>query len=415
MKNIWIMNHYATDNYYNEGGRHYWLAENLKKEGYKVTIFCANTRHNSDDFIDTQRSIYTEKVVNEIPFVFIKSKPYSRNNYNRILNILSFTKRLLSVTKKYAKIYGKPNLILASSVHPLTLLAGIRIAKRWNINCITEIRDLWPESIVAYNIISEKNPISKLMYSGEKWIYKKSDSIIMTWQGGYDYIKNKGWLNQISKDKIHHISNGVVLEDFEYNSINYQVQDSDLDNTNKKNFVYTGSIRKVNDLEFLVKAAKIVQEKANDKNIMFIIYGDGEEKKPLEELVRKWKLNNIIFKDKVPKNYVPYILKKSYVNILHNKSTNLDKYGQSQNKFFEYLAAGKPILQTYSTGYSIIEKYNCGVCVNTQTPDNIANAIIKMAEEETEMKFKGKNAKNIAPKYDFENLTKQLIEVIEKN
>lgn len=415
MKHIWIMNHYATDNYFNEGGRHYWLAENLQNAGYKVTIFCANTRHNTSDFINTEKDIYTKRIKNEIPFVFIKSKYYEKNNHNRILNIITFTKRLMTVSKIYSEKYGKPDIILASSVHPFTLLAGIKIAKKWNISCITEIRDLWPESIVAYGILSEKNPLSKLMYAGEKWIYTKSDAIIMTWRGGYDYIKNKGWFDKVSKEKIYHISNGVVLKQFEYNSQNFQIDNICDNDVNKKIFTYTGSIRKVNNVEMLVKAAKLLQEEYKSDNIHILIYGDGEERNILEDLATKWNLKNITFKGRISKKYIPYVLKNSYANILHNKSTKLDKFGQSQNKFFEYLAAGKPILQTYTTGYSIIDKYNCGISLKKQTPENIASAIVKMSENPKSMNVKGKNGKIISQSYDFEKLTKNLIEIIEKH
>ena len=48
-KRIWIWNHYATNTYKNHGGRHYWFAENLIREGYEVTIFCASTIHNSNE------------------------------------------------------------------------------------------------------------------------------------------------------------------------------------------------------------------------------------------------------------------------------------------------------------------------------------------------------------------------------
>ena len=37
----------------NQGGRHYWFAQNLIKEGYDATVFCANTYHNKSEFIDT--------------------------------------------------------------------------------------------------------------------------------------------------------------------------------------------------------------------------------------------------------------------------------------------------------------------------------------------------------------------------
>ena len=38
-KNVWIWNHYATNMFFDQAGRHYWFAENLIKEGYKPTIF----------------------------------------------------------------------------------------------------------------------------------------------------------------------------------------------------------------------------------------------------------------------------------------------------------------------------------------------------------------------------------------
>ncbi len=414
LKNIWIFNHYATDNYFNEGGRHYWFAEFLKKKGYNVTIFCANTRHNSNDVIDTNGKLYAERVVNEIPFVFVKSHTYNSNNHHRIMNMLSFSKRLLKVSEDYRKRYGKPDTIIASSVHPLTLIAGLKIAKKLQVKCIVEVRDLWPESIVAYDILSKNNPITQIMYQAEKKIYEKADAIIMTWQGGKDYIKNQGWFSSIREEKIHHISNGVVLKNFNQNADLYKVNDSELMDTNYKNYVYTGSIRKVNYLSFLVDVAQILDEKYPNSNIRILIYGDGDEKTNLEEKVSKLKLSNIIFKGKVHKKYVPFILKSSYGNILHNRSTNLDKYGQSQNKLFEYLAAGRPIIQTYSTGYSVIEKENCGYCAKNQTPEEVAKALVDLAQNENEARTQGENSKQQSINFDFENLTNKLIEVIER-
>ncbi|WP_204180240.1 MULTISPECIES: glycosyltransferase family 4 protein [unclassified Staphylococcus] len=413
MKNIWILNHYATENYFSEGGRHYWFAKYLKKKGYKVTIFCANTRHNSNDSIEMNSSKFVEKGINGIPFVFVKSTNYQKNNYKRILNILSFTIRMLKVAKEMEKKSGRPDIILASSVHPLTLIVGIHIAKKFKVPCISEIRDLWPESIVAYGILKEKNLLSQIMYKVEKWIYMKSNSIIMTWEGGYDYIKNKGWLSKINKSKIHHISNGVIIDNFNENSETYTVEDKDLNNISNKNFVYTGSIRKVNNLKLLVEASKIIQNRGFN-NIKILIYGDGEERENLESLVNEYQLKNIVFKGRVAKKHIPFILKKSYATLLHNTSTKLDKYGQSQNKFFEYLAAGKPIIQTYYTGYSVVEKNNCGVCIQNQNPENIADSIIEIASNESQANIKGENSKKIARTYDFKKLTDKLIDIIEQ-
>ncbi|WP_404292794.1 glycosyltransferase family 4 protein [Cytobacillus kochii] len=411
-KNVWIMNHYANNHFYNKGGRHYWLAENLIKRGYKPTVFCANTRHNSDEIIELESSKYAIKESDGIPFVFVKTSPYKKNGIHRVNNMISFYRNLFPVVKEYIKTYGKPDVILASSVHPLTLVAGIKIAKSLNIPCICEVRDLWPESIVAYGALKRNSLIAKMLYQGEKWIYIKADSIIMTWEGGIEYITDQGWENQIELEKVNHISNGVVIDTFDKNSKFYKITDSDLDCHDYKNVVYAGSIRKVNNIGMLIDTAKIIQNEGR-KDIRFLIFGSGDESEALKKRCEEENIHNVIFKGRVEKKYVPSILKKSYINILHNSSTSLDKYGQSQNKFFEYLAAGKCIVQTYTTGYSICSKFNCGISAPVQSAEEIAKVIIEACSDDEKNILMGKNAREAAYQFDFNRLTEKLINIIE--
>lgn len=411
MKKIWIFNHYATNMLRNRGGRHYWFAENLVQNGFEPTVFCASTRHITDENIDTAGKKYLVDQNENIPFVFVKTTKYKKNGIKRISNMISFYMNLFPVAKKYAEEYGKPDVILASSVHPLTLVAGIKIAKKFGIPCICEVRDLWPESIVAYGSLKRNSIIAKVLYQGEKWIYKKADSVIMTWEGGSQYIVDQGWDKQIQLDKVKHISNGVIIDSFDNNSQENKIVDSDLDDKNYKNLVYAGSIRKVNNLGLLLDSAKMIQK--NDEKIRFLIYGSGDEKEMLEKRCIDEGITNVIFKGRVEKKMVPSILKKSYANILHNSSTSLDKYGQSQNKFFEYLAAGRCVIQTYTTGYSILEKYNCGISASDQNPEEVAKTILEVCSDDEKAEQMGRNARIAAYDFDFKKLTNKLIEIIE--
>lgn len=412
-KNVWIMNHYATDSFYNKGGRHYWFAENLINKGYNPVIFCANTRHNTQDRMLVTDGKYATETSGNIPFVFVKTSPYEGNGRSRIKNMFSFYRNLFPVAKDYARINGKPDVILASSVHPLTMVAGIKIAKKFGIPCICEVRDLWPESMVAYDILKREGPLAKLLYRGEKWIYKKADSIIMTWEGGKDYIIEHGWDDVINTDKVIHISNGVIIDSFDENSRKYCEPDNELDDPAFRNVVYAGSIRKVNNLGLLLDVAKIIEEKGL-KQIRFLIYGSGNEKEMLQKRCQEENIENVIFKGNVEKKYVPGILKRSYVNILHNSSTSLDKYGQSQNKLFEYLAAGKCIVQTYLTGYSVCEKYDCGISASVQNAEEIANAVIEASTDEERNGMMSRNARIAAYEFDFVKLTDKLVTIIER-
>ena len=416
IKTVWILNHYAGNMYVVGGGRHYYMAKYLKENGFNPVIFCSNYDHfthrncveNGQHWIEKQES------ETKVSYVFVKTRAYPNNGIKRVLNMTDFYRGMLKTAKQYAEEKGFPDVIYASSVHPLTLVAGIKIAKKFGVKCISEVRDLWPESIVAYSSRwTRKNPVMKVFYAGEKWIYKKSNCVIMTWAGGYDYIKDQGWQNDIPEEKVAHISNGVDLEPFLANIQEHPYKDADLSDSSYKNFIYTGSVRKVNNLGILVATAQKLKEAGNTDS-RILVFGDGDEIEQLKKDAQN--LNNIIFKGRVPKYNIPSILSQGYASILHNSSTELDKYGQSQNKFFEYLAAGRPILMTSSVGHSVIKKYGCGVELDSQEPESIAQAIISLCNlTENEYQNYCKNAEICAGRFDYKELCNQLISVINQN
>src|SRR5690606_9686259 len=98
-----------------------------------------------------------------VSFVFVKTPSSAKNTLARIKNMASFYKNLFSVSKKYSSMntHTKPDLIIASSPHPLAMLAGIQIAKKMKVPCICEIRDLWPEAIFAFGKTKEKSILGK--------------------------------------------------------------------------------------------------------------------------------------------------------------------------------------------------------------------------------------------------------------
>lgn len=417
-KQIWIWNHYAGRMFFAKGGRHYWFAKYLSKLGYKVTVFCASSLHDSEKNVIDGETLYIEKEDPEynIRFIFVKTRNYSGNGLDRVFNMIDFYKNILKVASKYIKREGRVDAILASSVHPLTLVAGIRFAKKQNLPCICEVRDLWPKSIVAYsNRFTERNILIKLLYKGEYWIYKKADALIFTMEGGADYLKAKGWLQSIGEKKVFYINNGVDLEAFEENRSRFKINDKDLEDDSKFKIVYTGSIRKVNNVGFLLECAKELQNRKNDK-VKFVIYGGGNELESLKQKVKKLQLHNILFKGRVDKQYVPDILSKSDLNVITADKTveMVSCYGMSPNKLFEYLASGKPILCSFSEGrYSIIEKNCVGIAKPITNPKEYCDIIDEISNYPRDRYLKMcSNSRKTVEKYSFKKLTDDLVEVI---
>ncbi len=414
-KKIWLWNHYATDMYKNHGGRHYWFAEHLNRKGYGTTIFCANTYHNKSEYIDTGNKKYAVHILNNIPFVFVKTTTALGNGLDRVKNMSLFYFNLFSVAKKYAKLNGKPDVILASSVHPLTMVAGIQIAYKFGVPCICEVRDLWPEAIFSFNKAREKSILGKLLIAGEHWIYKKADALIFTKKGDTDYIKEKKWDTSQGGDidlkKTYYINNGVDIEAFNKAIKEKKLEDLDLEN-DMFNVVYVGAIRPVNNVGNILDAAALLKDK---EDIRFLIYGDGNQKDMLERRIKAEGLTNVKIKGFVNKQFIPYILSKSSVNILNYSQTQYNwARGNSSNKLFEYMASGKPIISTVKMGYSIINKCKCGLELENSSARDLANAIIEIKQMPKE-KYEelGQNAKIGALDFDFNILTDKLIKVVE--
>lgn len=417
-KVVWIINHYANHMLFDKGGRHYNFAKYLSELDYSPVVFCANMVNNSprEKSVDSD-ALYTVEIAEDIntPFVFVKVSSYEGNGIGRVKNMISFYRNVKKAAKDYAVQNGSPDVILASSVHPLTMVAGIQLAKAFKIKCICEVRDLWPEAIVAYSKRIKKNSlIAKAMYAGEKWIYKKADAVIFTQEGGPDYVRAHKWDDShggpIKNEKLYHINNGVDLEAFDNNVIAYPYMDADLDNPNIFKVVYAGSIRRINNLGIILDAAKLI----SNSRIRFIIFGSGDELFYLKQRVIDENITNVVFKGSVNKYYIPSIDCKADLNLVHWEMSPLLRVGESYNKAFEYLAAGKPVFYTIRPGYSIVEKYKCGRLTDGFDPKDIAEGIQSMAEmSDKERMIMSRNARRAAELYDFKKLTKKLVDVIE--
>ena len=137
-KKIWILNHYASTDFDDKGGRHYCLAKYLKGAGCEPVIFCCNIIHNTN-----RRCIQNNNLANEqidestgVPYVFVKGREYAGNGKKRILNMIDFYRNVKKCASGYADKHGYPEIIYASSVHPLTLVAGMQIAKKFKVKSL---------------------------------------------------------------------------------------------------------------------------------------------------------------------------------------------------------------------------------------------------------------------------------------
>ena len=413
-KNIWIFHPYATPTELIGLTRPYELAKELKKYGYNVTIFSSSYLHYVSENLINDKEIFLLKQYEGINFVFIKTRTYKNNGIERILNFFDYYINLKKYIKEL-KNFEKPDIIYASSPHPLSLLIGIKISKSFKIKCIGEVRDFWPEVFFLGGKLKEKSIFGKILLRTERYLYKNVDSLIFLKEGDKEYIKEHKWNieqgGDIDLNKIYYINNGVNLKEFDKNIELFKYEDKDLENKKFK-IIYIGAVRKINNLQKIVEVADKLKQ---NSDIEFLIFGDGNEKEKLEIECKSKRITNIKFKGYVNKKYIPYILSKSNLNILNYSQNEYNwSRGNSSNKLFEYMASGIPILSTIKTGYSIIDKYKCGIELQNGTVEEFYKKILEIKNMEKEKYLQmSLNARKAAEEFSFEKLVLKLIEIFE--
>lgn len=388
---IWILNHHAITPDAPGGTRHFDFAKELIKNGYEVVIFASSFSHRIrvDNKLN-RREKYIKENVRGVDFYWVKTSHYhGGNDWRRIVNMLSYFHNVILLGMRLKE---KPDIIMASSPHLFTGLAGCILAKIRGVRFIFEIRDLWPQTLVEIGGYSNSSTVVKLLRILEKFLYHKAEKIIVLMPRAADYITNLGILG----NKIVWIPNGISPDRFAASGKQLSeelVKMIENLRKNKKIIVgYTGAHGLANTLDTLIIAVQLLQKRKFNM-VHFILVGEGPEKKNLIEKARAFGLSDITFCEAIPKDSMPALLNSIDIAVLPRKKSGLGKFGISTNKLFDYMASAKPIVWSTNSINNPVADANCGLTVEPGDPEALANAIIKMcsfsAGERREMGMRG--------------------------
>ncbi len=410
--NIWYFHHYATPTTIAGLHRPFEFAKYFQEEKNNVVVFSSSFLHYVGQNMIQDKKKYLIENYDGIETVYIKTCGYKTSGIKRVKNMCEYYTRLIKVSKKYSKLYGSPDIIIASSPHPLTMLAGIKLGKYYGVPCISEIRDFWPEVFFTTGKLRKTSLLGKILLCGEKSIYTKSDALVFLKEGDHQYILEQGWDidhgGSVDMKKCYYINNGVDITFFDKNAEENKFSDDDLDKESFK-IVYCGAIRPINHVDILVDVGKKL-----GNSVEILIYGTGNCVSDIEKEIREKGVTNVKLKGYIDNKYVPYVLSKSSLNILNYSSTEYNwSRGNSSNKLFEYLASRKPVVSTVKMGYDILERYSCGVSSDGCTPELIANAIEKIKNMSSE-EYAGycKRARIAAENFDMKKLSGEYLNLI---
>lgn len=359
---IWIFNHYA-DKPGGSATRHFDLSKRLVEKGHEVHIFSSAYSHNRFKYeVDFRLFSFHKKEIHEgVIFHLFKTFPYTKNDWRRSLNMLSYFILVLGYS---FLIKSRPNVIIGSSVHPFAALAAYLLAFLRRSYFIFEVRDLWPQTLIDIGKLSEKSLLTYFLRKLEKFLYKKSLRIITLMPFADEYIGSLG----IDTSKVVWIPNGTDLERYK------QVKHPTLKETPPFALYYLGALGDANGLDIIIRAFRILEDK-HPGMFQFYIYGSGPEKENLIRLTNELNLHNIFFCEIVPKDHLHEVISKADAFVFILKDLPLFRYGISPNKLNDYLSSKRPVVAVLNSRNNPVLESFAGISTNIVTPEGAADAI----------------------------------------
>ena len=285
---------------------------------------------------------------------------------------------------------GKADIVLSTSPQFFNGLAGYFVSRLKRAPWLLEIRDLWPESILAVGAITNQHAI-RVLEGIEKFVYRKANHIVSVTDSFKSHIEARGG----AAEKITVIKNGVDLERFEMQEPDqafakqYGLEDKFI-------AAYVGTQGLAHGLDTLLQAAERLQHR---QDIHIIMVGDGADRKRLEATAERLQLDNFSSLGQLPKSDMPRLLSICGVNLVLLRKLDLF-LSVIPSKIFESMAMQKPLIMgVEGEGRKIVDAAEAGIGITPEDDEALAKAIETLADDLQLRKTLGHNGRAYVSKH----------------
>jgi len=315
--------------------------------------------------------------------------PYSNSMRSR-QRLKAFFTFAFRAAPKAAALKG--DVVFATST-PLTIaIPGVYAARRNRIPMVFEVRDLWPELPIAMDVLNNRLTIAAATWL-EHFAYRNAAQVIALSPGMRDGVVRKGY----PREHVHVIPNSADLELFdvppgvgqEFRAQHRWLGEHPL-------ILYAGALGQINGVDYLVRVASSMKRIAPD--VRFLILGEGAEAGKIRSLAAELGVldKSLFLWSRIPKADMPGVL--SAATVATSLFIDLPAMrANSANKFFDALAAGRPIAINYGGWQAdLIQEHSCGLLLDPNDPQTAAEKLASSVRDRGWLERAGRNARTLA-------------------
>src|SRR4030081_3640835 len=269
----------------------------------------------------------------------------------------------------------RPDVIIATSPQLLVALSGWWLAFAKRVPFVFEVRDLWPESLIAVGAGDGNSLLHKSLSAMADFLYQRSDHIVVVSPA---FKENLIKYRDVPSRKISPVQNGVETSLFAPWSAeaNHRLRQR-IGAEGKFLVCYVGTMGWAHGLETLLDAASQLQTQSS--NVLFMLIGEGAEKERIKSTAQSRGLNNIRFFDQQTRETIPAFISASDACLVLLKKTDVFKT-VIPTKMLEFMSCSRPvILGVDGQARQIIEEAGAGIVIEPESSAALVQAIGKLA------------------------------------
>ena len=366
---VLLLHQYFLEEDDHGGSRWNEITKQWTEDGHTITVIAGMMHYSSSEKrAEYKGKLFKRKRQGVLNIIRCHvSESYNSSFIGRLWAYFSFVFSSLWAGLFMTK--GKFDVIIVTSPPLFIAISGYLISRFKRTPFVFEIRDLWPESAIDTGVVTNKLVI-KLAFALEAFVYKKATLINVLTPAFREILIEK---KKVNPDKIIFIPNAADFTLSDKILLNFEKVSFRKEHNLEGKFViiYVGAHGIANHLEQIIDTGLLLL----NTNVLFLLIGDGMEKKRLVALAKEKKLNNIRFLDPVPKAEVfKYILASDMgTSVLKNVDTFKTIYS---NKTFDYMSCKIPILMAIDgVSKKLVEDAQAGEFVEPENQKDFAEKI----------------------------------------
>lgn len=340
--------------------------EEMVKRGHYVRAVTGTPNYPMGEvFKGYEHNRIKEEEHNGIHITHVPVIPRKHDPIHRMLNYHSYP---ITAKKKLLSLDEEFDVVFANQSSPVMMVEpAIAYAKKKNKNVVMYCMDLWPASLCTGGV-KRDSAIYRFYWNLSRKVYQNVDVLMITSRMFKEYMINEF---NIPEEKIDYLPQYALSV---FDKIPEQEEKETTD------FVFAGNVGAAQNLEVVLRAAKIIEnEKIDDhgKRIVFHIVGNGQQLEALQRYTTDNDITNVVFHGRKPPEEMPHYYAMAdamIVTMLPDPLVSLTLPAKVQS----YMAAGKPILASADGEIkNVIEESGCGLCAEA----NDENDLVKKIEQ----------------------------------